>query len=234
MKLDHETPPLLQGLSGEARKRLLERAVAHDVGVGTVLFRQGDLPTFQHVALAGSIHLFGRSSDGREVLVEVVEPPDLVLPAAVLTASPYLCEARALAPARLLLIEAAAFRAAVAAETALAQAAIASLAGQFRRMVRQIKSLKLRTAPQRVGCYILELSSRNQSSTVTLPYEKSLIASELGMTRESFSRALAMLQQNGLAARGETLVIVDRERLEAVARPDPLIDGPEAATGKDA
>ncbi len=69
-------------------------------------------------------------------------------------------QARVLEPARFLLIAAAPFRAAVMGEPALAQALIASLAGQFRRMVRQIKNLKLRSAPQRVGCYILALARR--------------------------------------------------------------------------
>jgi len=216
---------LLDRLPAAARRALLERTVTHSVPAGTVLFEQGVIPTFQHVVLVGAVHLFGRSSDGGEVLIEVVEPPDLVLPAAVLTASPYLTQGRALGPARLLLIEASAFRSAVIAEPALAQVAIASLAGQFRRMVRQIKSLKLRTAPQRVGCYLLELARRQRSDTVRLPYEKSLIASELGMTRESFSRALSALHREGITVGADPIAILDRERLVALARPDPLIDG---------
>lgn len=224
-RMEPEALPLFDRLGPSARSRLLERTVVHAVPAGTVIFEQGAIPTFLHAVLSGAVHLFGRSSDGDEVLIEVVEPLDLVLPAAVATASPYLTEGRTLNPSRLAMIEAGAFRAAVAAEPALAEAVIASLSGQFRRMVRQIKNLKLRTANQRVGCYVLELARRQGSETVVLPYEKRLIASELGMTRESFSRALAVLQRNGLAVRGEALAIVDRPRLEAAARPDPLIDG---------
>jgi CRP/FNR family transcriptional regulator, transcriptional activator FtrB len=156
---------------------------------GTLLFEQGDMPSFQHVVLSGSVQLFGRSSIGREVLIEIVEPPDLVIPAAVVTASPYLMRARVPEPARLLLIHAAAFRCAVEREPLLAHAVIASLAGQFRRLVRQIKNLKLRSASERVGCYLLALSQRQGTPDLAvLPYEKNLIASELGMTRESFYR----------------------------------------------
>lgn len=219
-----EQLPLLAGLGDAARNALLEKALTHRVAPGTVLLEQGEAPTFQYILLSGAVHLFGRSADGREVLVEVVEPPDLVLPAAVLAQSPALTQARTLGGAQLLLIEAQAFRDAVATFPALGQAVIASLSGQFRRMVRQIKNLKLRTANQRVGCYVLTLADRNGSDTVTLPYEKGLIASELGMSRESFSRALATLSHEGLSGRGNTLTIVDRSRLEAVSRPDPLID----------
>lgn len=82
----------------------------------------------------------------------MVEPPDLIIPAAVATGSPYLC-ARVPEPSRLLLIHAGAFCRATLREPLLAQEAIGSLAGQFRRLVRQVKNLKLRTGTERAGCY---------------------------------------------------------------------------------
>jgi Crp-like helix-turn-helix domain len=59
---------------------------------------------------------------------------------------------------------------------------------------------------------------------VVLPYEKNLIASELGMTRESFSRTLSALQRDGISVQGDTILIVDAARLAAVSGVDPLID----------
>jgi len=228
LERDIENLPLFVGLSAAARSGLLQNTAVHRVAAGTVLFEQGELPNFQHLVLEGSVQLFGRSSEGREVLIDVVEPPDLVIPAAVVTASPYLMQARIPEASRLLLIHAAAFRSAIASEPALAQAVIASLAGQFRRMVRQIKNLKLRSATQRVGCYILALARRQDvKSPIVLPREKNLIASELGITRESFSRALAALQVEGIIVQGDTITILDAARLAAACGPDPLIDPDE-------
>jgi CRP/FNR family transcriptional regulator, transcriptional activator FtrB len=207
----------------------LRNSVLHRVAPGTILFEQGELPNFQHIVVSGSVHLFGRSTEGREVLIEAVEAPDLVVPAAVVTGVPYLMQARVPEPSRFLLIHAGAFRAAVESEAALAQEAIGSLAGQFRRMVRQIKNLKLRSSTQRVGCYILTLSKRQGTpDRAILPYEKNLIASELGIMCESFSRALSALRRAGLIVQGETIAILDLSRLAAQCMPDPLIDGPEA------
>lgn len=230
--MDHDPAvaalPLFETLSPASRSGLLSNAVLHSVAAGTVLFEQGELPNFQHIVVSGSAHLFGRSTAGREVLIEVVEHPDLVIPAAVVTAAPYLMQARVPEPSRFLLIHAPAFRAAVLREPALAQAVIGGLAGQFRRLVRQIKNLKLRSSTERVGCYILALSRRQGTPRrVVLPYEKNLIASELGITRESFSRALSTLQKQGIAVQGETIAIRDAARLAAACGPDPLIDGPD-------
>ncbi len=222
--------PLLRGLSASSRARLLLNAVVHAVTPGTVLFEQGEMPTFQHVVLAGSVHLLGRSTARREVLIDAVEPPDLVVPAAVATGSPFLMRARVPEASRLLLIHAGVFRRALQREPLLAQHVIGSLAGQFRRLVRQIKNLKLRTGTERVGCYLLALSRRQGTPRqAVLPYEKNLIASELGMTRESFSRALAALQAAGIAVEGETIAIRDAKHLATISGLDPLIDGPEGA-----
>jgi len=226
--------PLFAGVSPAIRGNLLNSAVAHGAPAGAVLFEQGDAPNFQHVVVSGSVQLFGRSAARREVLIEVVRAPDLIIPAAVVTDSPYLMRAVAPEPSRILLIHAAAFRAAVASDPDLARQVIDSLAGQFRRMVRQVKNLKLRSAVERVGCYILVLSSRQGTpDRAVLPYEKKLIASELGMTRESFSRSLATLQKSGVAVQGDTIAIVDSARLAAKCKPDPLIDGPERERDAD-
>ncbi len=224
--LPPDSLPLLRGMTPAARADLLRQAVSHSVATGTVLFEQGEHPTFQHIVLAGSVHLFARSGEGREVLIEIVRPGDLVIPAAVVTASPYLMQARVLEPSRFLLIQADSFRAAVGEDPALAQGMIASLASQFRRMVRQIKNLKLRSSTERVGAYILSLSrAQKNRNRVALPYEKNLIASELGMTRENFSRTLSALQSHGITVKGNTILIADSRKLAAISGPDPLIDG---------
>ena len=223
-----EELPLFRGLPTSRRTALLQNAMVHSVSSGTVLFEQGDVPNFQLIVLAGSTQLFGRSAEGREVLIEAVRAPDLIIPAAVLTGAPYLMQARVPEPSRFLLIHAAAFRAAVEAEPLLAHAAIGSLAAQFRRMVRQIKNLKLRTSTQRVGCYLLALSKRQGTpDRAVLPFEKTLIASELGITRESFSRALSSLSNSGIRVNGQTVVIHDAPRLAAECGFNPVTDGPD-------
>jgi CRP/FNR family transcriptional activator FtrB len=225
-----KTLPLLRALPASSRAELLQNAVLHAVTPGTVLFEQGEMPTFQHVVLVGSVHLLGRSIAGREVLIEVAEPPCLIIPAAVATGSPYLMRARVAERSRLLLIHAAVFRSALLREPLLAREVIVSLAGQFRRLVRQVKNLKLRTARERVGCYLLALSRRQGTPhRAILPYEKNLIASELGMTRESFSRALLALQVEGVTVQDETITIQNAKRLATACGLDPLIDDPEGS-----
>ncbi|TPN35411.1 cyclic nucleotide-binding domain-containing protein [Mesorhizobium sp. B1-1-6] len=225
-EVEPDALPLFRALSSSKRSDLLRNAMVHGVASGTVLFEQGDVPNFQLIVLSGSVQLFGRSNEGREVLIEAVRAPDLIIPAAVVTGAPYLMQARVPEPSRFLLIHAAVFRTAVEADPLLAHAVIGSLAQQFRRMVRQVKSLKLRSSTQRVGCYVLALSKRQGTpDRAVLPFEKTLIASELGITRESFSRALAKLGRSSIRVNGQTIAILDAPGLAAECKPDPLIDG---------
>ena len=53
-------------------------------------------------------------------------------------------------------------------------------------------------AAQRVGCFILRLLNKKQPNLIiNLPCNKTLLASHLGMKRETFSRALNDLRAVG-------------------------------------
>jgi len=220
-----ELLPVFRSVPPSVRDGLLADAIQHAVAPGTVLFEQGETPPFQLIVMTGSVQLFGVSSAKRQVLIEVVRAPDLIIPAAVVSGAPYLMQARVPEHSRLLMIPAARFRAAVSSDLALAQAVIGSLAHQFRRMVRQVKNLKLRSSTERVGFYILTLSRRQATpDRAKLPYGKHLIASELGITRESFSRALAALEESGIEVEGDVILIKDADGLARACLFDPVID----------
>ena len=160
------------------------------------------------------------------MVIDIVEPPGLLLPAAVVSGAPM--RAQCIEDVRTLMIKADVFRELLPDEPLLAIAIIGCLSDQFRTMVRQIKTLKLRPGPQRVAAYLLALTLRQSNEAeVTLPYEKGLIASQLGMTRESFSRILATLQRDIVHVDGQKVHIRNLDALLELSAPDPLIDGQE-------
>jgi CRP/FNR family transcriptional activator FtrB len=206
---------------------LAAQAVLHRVPAGSQLFEQAETPVFAQFLLAGSIELLG-VRDRIETLVELLRPVDLIIPAAVLGDQPYLMRARVYEDAHLLLVPAEAFRAAVASDHALCRAVLGCLTAQFRRQVRLQKNLKLRSTEERVGCYLVSLlGSSDTDVIVRLPVEKRLIASQLGMTRETFSRALSGMARFGMLVRGDTVRVANAAAARDRFPLDPLIDGPE-------
>jgi CRP/FNR family transcriptional activator FtrB len=209
---------------------LAAQAVLHRVPGGSLLFEPAETPVFAQFLLAGSIELLG-VHDRVETLVELLRPVDLVIPAAMLGAQPYLMRARVYEEAHLLLVPAEAFRAAVASDLALSGAILGCMVAQFRRQVRQQKNLKLRSTEERVGCYLVSLLGSTDTDTIVrLPVEKHLIASQLGMTRETFSRALSGMARFGMVVRGDTIQVANATAARARFPLDPLIDGSEPIT----
>lgn len=217
--------PMFWKVKDEHLAALVSRGSLARYPRGTLLFSEGERADFLMVLLEGGVELFARDREGSEAVIEIMFPIDSFILAAALTGAPYLTSARTLMPSRILMLETGDFRRAVAANPDLSASVMAELAQHFRRLVRQIKDLKLRTTVQRVGCYVLALAGT--SDEVVLPLDKRTLASRLGMTAENLSRAFSTLRGHGLSVQGSRLVILDRERLITFSRPMPLIDATE-------
>lgn len=216
--------PWLAGVTPATLDVLAAQAVLHRVPPGALLFDHAEAPNFAQFLLEGSIELLGVHGEA-ETLIELLLPGDMVIPAAVVSDMPYLMRARVHAEARLLLVRAAAFREALTADASLCFAVLQCQAAQFRRQVRQAKNLKLRAAEERVGCYLVAMFGEQKADfSVRLPMEKRLIASQLGMTRETFSRALASMSRFSVRIDGDSVHVLDAAPLRARFPLDRLID----------
>lgn len=220
--------PWLSAVPDATLDMLAAQAVLHWVPAGSQVFEQADIPSFALLLIAGGIELLAVRNQ-QETLIEWVRAPDLLLPAAVLNRQAYLLRARVSDEAGIVMIHAEGFRRAVARDHALCLATLACQAAQFRRQVRHAKNIRQRSAEERVGCYLLGLANAAAGSgaVVRLPLERRLIASHLGMTRETLSRAFVSVARHGLRVRGDVVIVMDRDAASARFPLDPLIDDPE-------
>ena len=108
----------------------------------------------------------------------------------------------------------------------LALALLHAEAQDFRAMVRQVRDLKLRSAAQRLGCYLLALVADPiaQTAELRLPFDKGLLAARLGCRQENLSRAFATLRVHGVETHGARVLLHDIARLREFAVPDDLAD----------
>ncbi len=219
--------PWLSRVPGATLDRLAEQSVYHRVPGGSQLFEPAETPAFALFLADGDVELMGVRNHV-EIVVEFVRATDLLLPAAVLCHAPYLLRARTVFAADLVMIPAETFRRAVAADHALCLAVLACQAAQYRRQVKHAKNVRLRSAEERVGCYLLSLANDTKpDAPVRLRLEKRLIASQLEMTRETFSRTLAAIARHGIRVDGELVTVENESAARRRFRLDPLIDGVE-------
>jgi CRP/FNR family transcriptional activator FtrB len=190
----------------------------------TELCREGDTPAVLHFLLKGQIALSATAPDGTRALMEVLRPVASFILAAVLTELPYLMTATTITHVRVLAVRAPALRALARTEPAIALALLGTVARDFRAMVRQVRDLKLRTATQRLGCYLLALvaDADAASARLRLPFDKALLAGRLGCRQDSLSRAFAALREFGVETHGATVILHDVPRLRQYAMPDEI------------
>jgi len=80
---------------------------------------------------------------------------------------------------------------------------------------RKIEVLSLGSLRQRIAYDLLKLAREQESSVVTLPYNKRIWAEHLNAARPSLSRELGLMQTKGLIAfTGSTFTLTDRQGLE--------------------
>lgn len=215
---------LFAELTDQSMQRLTVDAVEARFARGDLIVKQGDVPRHLHVVLEGQVGLIGQATDGEETVVELFEPGDVFIAPAVILDMPHLMSVRAVESASIALIPAEAYRTALREDHKLALASTHMLARHWRRLIRQIKDLKLKTATQRLGSYLTSLTPRPMgASTVQVEGERRVLARRLGMTPESLSRAFASLRELGVTGRGKRIEIADVAKLRAYCLEDNLV-----------
>lgn len=190
----------------------------------TVLLLEGDPVDFLYVLLDGQVELHGTWND-RETVLAILRPVSTFILAAVVLDAEALMSARTIERCEILMIPGDAIRTAMRLDPRFGMAVSRDLAGCYRGLVRTIKNHKLRNSTERLANYLLALRAADNSGGVArLHHEKRVLASLLGMTPENLSRAFAALQKHGVTVEGSVVTLRNTAALEALAKPDPLID----------
>ncbi|MDE3027150.1 MAG: helix-turn-helix domain-containing protein [Paracoccaceae bacterium] len=192
------------------------------------LIEEGAVADFLHIVVEGSVELFAGWRD-RETTMGIVRPVSTFILAACINDAPYLMSARTLERTRVILVPSVDLRAIFRIDHDFAMATITELAASYRSVVRHTKNLKLRTARERLAAYILmHTEAGRRGASFTLPVEKRLLASFLGVTPESLSRLMKSLQDFGVNIDGQRITITDQSALAAIAILSPQMDGPDS------
>jgi CRP/FNR family transcriptional regulator, transcriptional activator FtrB len=210
--------PLFASVDPAVCDGVLQNARLHDFAVGSVLFREGEPAEWLNIALDGHVVLKTKDGSGRKAIIEFVGPGQPFIVAAVLLAKPFLMTAQVVESSRIVLIPADGFRHAVEGDLSLSAALNRVTAENWRSLVGQVKSIKMRTASQRLAAFLVSLvDKRNGEATVQLPCERRMLAAWLGMVPTSASRAFRDLASLGVEGRGRRLRIRSLGRLAEYA-----------------
>jgi CRP-like cAMP-binding protein len=183
---------------------------------GEALFRRGDACRGFHIVVYGQVKLVIPAPDAAEKVVEILGAGRSFGEAVMFADRPYVVSAVALADSLLLHVSKDTLEAELERDPALARRMIAGLSMRLHMVVKDLESVTLHSAQQRVIGYVARLDPDGAAGRVTLPAQKSIVASRLNLTPEYFSRILHELAADGLIRiDGRDIEILDAERLFA-------------------
>lgn len=200
---------------------LFENLMPETVPRGHVLYRPGDAVTKVHVVRSGYVALIG-AVNGRRSVLDIIGPGGLINPevivegvtgiAAETVSDTVICSAPIAAVS--LLLEQGEHR---------ARMLVAAMSRRSRIIQRQLLAMKCYSCQERVASFLIGLAAAQGSTTMlSLPFDKWLLASWLGMSREALSRTFLRLRKNGVHVRNSTVEILDFKALsQLVSSPLP-------------
>lgn len=207
-----DTIELFAAMPRAKLQAIREKGRTSSYAKGQVLFMQDDPAEFFYMIEGGWVKLFRETLDGNEVILDVLPRGYIFGETAMLEKEIYPFGAEVVENARLTAYPAALLKENIQSDPALAMAMLEHIMGGNTLKDREIEHRTVMKAPQRIGCFLLRLCKVKQPAPIILhlPYDKTLIATRLGMQPETFSRALNRLQEDtGIKVRGATVEISD-------------------------
>jgi CRP/FNR family transcriptional activator FtrB len=188
------------------------------------LFKAGAVPECLYVLRSGQVALESHGPLGDFVAVEVLRPPAHFNLQSVLLEMESLVAATAVDDSDLVCVDSTALRDLARRESAIAFGMLNSLSRRYQDLVRHVVDLKSRSVAKRLGCFLLSMAHEQGSDRLALPFEKRLLASRLGTTPESLSRAFAVLRTCGVATLGRNVTLGDPQTPGAVRETRPILN----------
>jgi CRP/FNR family transcriptional regulator, cyclic AMP receptor protein len=219
--VSYSCPDWLSLLEPEVFADLTRRATVKGLDREQILFSEGDDGERAHLVLAGVVKLGTRSLDGKETIVGLAVPGDLVDPVSVLDGGRQPFDAIAATPGRVMTMDAQILRSALARNSSACLALGRALSGRTRSLIGTAVERSTAGATARVAGRLLDLTGmlgkldRVGSDIEVAPaLHQGDLARFAGVSRESASKTLARLRRAGV-------IDYDKRRLR-VMRPEVL------------
>lgn len=184
---------------------------------GEYLFREKEKAEGFFVMQKGSVNVHRVTPEGKEQVIAVFRPPEAFAEITLTTIDTYPADGVALEASQVILVRKSDFRALILRKPELSLRMLTSMSYHLKYLVQMIEDLKFKQIEARLANWLLRNSSEStegRSVVVRLDVSKRVLASQLGVASETFSRALAKFRDESLiAVEGPEITLLDRSGL---------------------
>jgi len=208
---------LFYKLSDREVERFADASYIKEHKKGQLLYLEGDPADFIYVICSGWLKLFHITEEGEEVILAMLTTESTIGENSIFEQGRFTSSAQVAEDATIASIPFSLLKEQLHLNNQLALNMLSTMVQYQRRHELQLEQYLLYSAPQRIGCFLLGLCpalEQKDGVILNLPYDKTLIASTLGMKGATFSRALNILRdETGIHISGTRVTIDSMQRL---------------------
>jgi CRP/FNR family transcriptional regulator, cyclic AMP receptor protein len=208
--------PLFDQLSADALQGLTERMRRRRYARGSTIFFQGDPGLWLCIVQTGRVKLRVSSVEGREMIIDLLEPGEVFGELAVLDGEPRSADAVAVEPTELLMLDREQFVRFLLERPSIAVQLLGILSRRLRRDTQLIQDAAFLDVPARLARTILRLAVEppDGGPPITHRLNQSDLAGLAGTTRETLNKWLGIYEDQGLIRREKgRIAVLDPMRL---------------------
>ncbi|MHB0859106.1 MAG: Crp/Fnr family transcriptional regulator [Anaerolineae bacterium] len=209
--------PLFTDLTDAQINAISQQAGTRVLARDEILALEGDSCSAVYLVMMGRLRVLKASPQGREQTVAEMKRGESVYLVPALDGGPLPATVQAATRAVVLSFSCQAFRQILRDHPGVALHVLAEWAARLRRLTSLVESLSLRTVPERLARFLLQLGQVEPERRMT----QREMAAQLGTVREVLARALAQFEREGWIKLGRGVIeVVDVEALRHVAKED--------------
>jgi len=191
---------------------------------GETLFFEGDRPDALVIVNEGSVKAFKITQDGREQILYVFSEGDFFGERNLFSRQVSAYSVEALEPVKTCFFTRESFYGLLRAYPDIAVKIIEELGERMNRMENALQSMGVRSVDERVSALLLDFAEKYGTSVpggtlIRLPLSREGMANYLGIARETVSRKLGLLENEGIIRSNgnKNILLLDRNMLESSA-----------------
>ena len=213
--------PILSPLSDEELDGLAKFAHRRRLNDGEFLFWEGDQPQWFYIVEEGKVKVVKQAASGKEFIISLFTPGEMVGEVAVFQGKPYPASAQATGQTTVLGISSNDLLTFLGKNPAVSLKIMAVLGERLRQAHARLRDLAGERVEQRIASLLLMLSSKLGTE---LPFTRQEIADMAGTTTETAIRVLSRLGKGHIVAsqRGR-ITILDENRLRLLSQGPPSV-----------
>ncbi|MAF49697.1 MAG: Crp/Fnr family transcriptional regulator [Rhodospirillales bacterium] len=205
---------LFRNLDPDVIQRIADLGTTQQLADDQVLFLKGDEGDALYGVLAGRIRISSGDADGKEIILNIIDPGDIFGEIALLDGKPRTADASAMQPSQLFRIQRSDFVALMGAEPRLTTHLLEMVCDRIRKTSEMLEDSAFLDLPARLAKRLLSLAKyygeADQETTLTgIQISQAELGQLMGTSRESINKHLQYWRGRGWITLGRGRVTID-------------------------